>query len=697
MRNGLVRLVMGFVLICGFLPASGPEESSRGKVLARIFFEGIQQWHYSGVSIDDAYSQKSFTRYLNILDPNKQFFTSGDIETFEPYRLRMDDQLSRGDFEFMRMVTGQLRRRIQIVRGFLPEIGEKPFQFSLEESVELEGKKREWARSMKELRQYWRLLLKYQTMIRFLNRPEEEDKEQSHQQLMEKARKDALKAYSNMLDRLMKADSEDYFSRYVNAMLSVSDPHTSYFPPKEQKDFEIEMTGKLEGIGALLTEEDGYVKVVSLVPGGPSWRQKRLEPGDRILKVGQNQTGDMVDIVGMRVDDSVKLIRGPKGTVVRLTVRKGDGRIEEIPIVRAVVVIEETFARSTVIRRDPSGKDFGYIYLPRFYNDFQSEKGRNSAGDIRRTLEELKKRKVSGILLDLRGNTGGTLTDAVRIAGLFISEGPIVQVRDRIRGIQVLKDPDHDLVYSGPLVVLIDETSASASEIVAAALQDYGRAVVAGGDHTFGKGTVQQMLELDRVVRKRTEGNLPPLGALKLTIQKFYRINGKSNQFKGVMSDVPIPTPFAHLEIGERYLPFALNGDSIKPRKYSHWSKAPLPLKRLRLLSRARIIVDPFFKDLREYIRLAGIGRETTRQTLKLDEAIRLRERLKMQVKTLREWRERASGLVFLDGPQGKPSEGERLSRENRERRREWLDQLGKDHILKEGVNILIDLSLNSF
>ncbi|MBN1197536.1 MAG: carboxy terminal-processing peptidase [Candidatus Aminicenantes bacterium] len=691
MHYRFLRWISLVFLFCGVLNA---DESPRQKILSRIFYQSLQQWHYAGVDVDDDFSRSGFKHYFRVLDPNKQFFTSSDLARFQPFLLKLDDQLAQGKYDLMVLASEQMRKRINEIRKFLPELAKHPFDFSRTEAVELDGEKREWSTDVADLREYWRLLLKHQALIRFLGRGEEKtDGPETVKKELEKAQADSLKSYMDMLERMLKSGPEDDLARYANAVLGIGDPHTAYFPPKEQKDFEIEMTGKLEGIGALLGEADGYVEIVSLVPGGPSWRQKQLEPHDRILKVGQGKNGPSEDIVGMRVEDAVKLIRGPKGSVVRLTVRKADGRIEEVAIERDVVVIEETFARSTVVRGETLETSLGYIYLPRFYNDFQDKNGRNSTEDVRRELNQLKQLGVSGIILDLRGNTGGALTDAVRIAGLFIEKGPVVQVRDRIRGTQVLNDPDDDEVFSGPLMVMIDRVSASASEIVAAALQDYNRALVVGGAHSFGKGTVQQMIDLDRIVPDQADKLGNPLGALKLTVQKFYRVNGESNQFKGVQPDVYIPNTLSHLEIGERYLPFALNGDRVKELQYPGRKEITPELReRLRSLSRERIATDPYFVHLSEYVRLARINRESTNVILNLEQVRHQREELRQCLEKVRERREKGSGLVFLDRAQIDDSGGERLTREYQERRRDWLETLGKDHVLKEGVRILEDM-----
>lgn len=385
------------------------------------------------------------------------------------------------------------------------------------------------------------------------------------------ARQAVLKSMERLFQRMLQERPDDTDSRYLNALAAVFDPHSLYYPPRDKEDFDIEMSGTLEGIGVLLGENEGRVKVLDVVPGGPAWSQNQIKVEDIILKVGQG-VEEPVDIVGMTVSDVARLIRGPKGTEVHLTVRKPDGRMMTLALVRNIVEIQETYARSAMIMTENSGRKYGYIFLPRFYHDFNRDHGRNSTADVRKELEKLNQQQVDGIILDLRNNGGGALDDAVNMSGLFIENGPIVQVKDRRSGVRVHSDSDPDIVFRGPLVVLVNTLSASASEIVAAALQDYGRAVIIGGSHTFGKGTVQMMIDLDRFLAPGL-GDLRPLGALAMTIQKFYRITGASTQFRGVIPDIILPESASYLEVGEQYLDHPLPWDTVAAVSFPKWGR----------------------------------------------------------------------------------------------------------------------------
>ena len=393
------------------------------------------------------------------------------------------------------------------------------------------------------------------------------------------------------------------------------DPHTNYFPPNQREEFDIEMRGNLEGIGGTLREENGFIKVISIIPGSPSAKQGLLQAGDTILEVAE-KGADPVDITNMRLSDAVRLLRGPKGTEVRLTVKKPDGTKEVISIIRNVVQIEATFVKDTVIDA-PDGGKIGYILIPSFYRDFEKSKGRNDArnatDDTRKAIEDLKKTKLKGIILDLRNNGGGSLIDAVKIAGLFIKSGPVVQVKDSNGKIQVLNDDDASIEYSGPLVVLVNQFSASASEIVAAALQDYKRAVIVGGEHTHGKGTVQAVLNLNKNIRASNSKEISDVGQLTVTIQKFYRITGGSTQYKGVVPDIVLPSLFQHLKSGEKYLDYSLPWDQIGTVKYTLFSGKPIDLDMIRKRSLQRVKHDPGLQAIaEEAVKADGRSKQTT-------------------------------------------------------------------------------------
>ncbi|MCK5055800.1 MAG: PDZ domain-containing protein, partial [Candidatus Aminicenantes bacterium] len=421
---------------------------SRERLLSHIISRGLEGYHYSGKKLDDAFSEKAFIEFIKYQDPNKRFLLKPDIEKLREYRDKIDDEFSRGSTELMELTTGILEKRTNQVLEFYPEILSKPFDFTRAESIQFDVDKRDYCSNLTELKEFWRKLLKYQAMLRYINLKKTDKKKKGEKKLEEMVRKSVLKSYSYSFNRLLQGNKNDALSRYINAVVNVYDPHTIYFPPKEKEDFDMGMSGTFEGIGALLGEKDGYVYVDRIIPGGPSWRQKELQPGDLILKVGQEEE-EPVDIVGMRVVDAVKLIRGKKGTLVKLTVKRPDGQIKTIPILRDVVVLEEAFARSAVVYHEKLKGTFGYIYLPKFYNDFTRENGRNSTNDVKRELEKLIAKKVEGIILDLRDNSGGSLQDAIRMSGLFIPEGPIVQVKGKIVGSKVYNDPDPGISYEG--------------------------------------------------------------------------------------------------------------------------------------------------------------------------------------------------------------------------------------------------------
>lgn len=698
MRRKLL-LLTGFVVAAVLVTSlvfPEHEDIRRQRFLSHMIYQGLQSWHYSGMKIDDSMSEKAFWNYLRFLDFNKRYYLKSDVEALKKYIHKIDDHLKDGKVGLMTDATNLMDKRRAEVQEFLPKLLGQPFDFTKDESVELDAEKRDFCSTPEELQEYWRKILKYQTLGRYYNYKEiekdkkDKSKKESDAQLEEKARKAVLKSYDDMYHRLDQDTFSDHLSRYLNSILQVFDPHSTYFAPKAKSDFDIDMTGQLEGIGAMLRQEDGYVKVVSIVPGGPSWRQKQLDAGDAIIKVGQGDE-ESVDIVGMRVDSAVKLIRGKKGTLVRLTVKKPDGRIMQIPIVRDVVVIEETYAKSALLKKD-NGDTFGYISLPKFYNDYIRENGRNSTIDVKIELDKLKTKGVKGVILDLRNNSGGALQDAVRMSGLFIKDGPVVQVRNRDGEIEVLKDPDNSITYKGPLVILLNVLSASASEILAAALQDYGRAIIVGGAHSFGKGTVQVYLDLDRYMPK-TSGDGLSMGALKLTIQKFYRVNGESNQFKGVVPDVVVPDRYDYFEIGEKFLEYPLKWDTITSANFKKWTAQSQVKRDLVAQSRQRIMENEFFKQNTAYLEQIKARNENTLQTLKYDDMVAEQNTLKAELDKLEKLDSKIKdfNVVSLQNIQKRKKSSNRLTREKAEREEGWLEDLSKDLVLAEAVKVVAD------
>lgn len=571
-------IVASFILFSSYVSNKNAVEQNneRNALLNKVLIYVLENAHYSPCDINDEFSAKVFDDFIEKLDYNKIFFIQSDIKSLEKYKIDIDDEIKRNSFEFFDASFNLINTRIKEAEEYYKEILDKPFDFNKDQEIQLDKEKTDFAKDKNELKNEWHKYLKYQTLLRIKTQFEiqENAKEKNDTSVKIKpfktieteAREKLKKTYKDLFYRLDKYSRyDDRFSLFLNSIAGEYDPHTVYFPPKDKENFDIMMSGKLEGIGARLQQKDRYVTVYSIVPGSASWRQGQLEVGDIILKVAQGDK-EPVDIVDMRLDDAVKLIRGKKGTEVRLTVKKIDGSIVVIPIIRDIVVIEETYAKSLIIKEN--NEKIGYILLPSFYADFNNPKGRNCADDVKKEIQHLKEEGVSGIIFDLRNNGGGALVDAVKIVGMFIEQGPVVQVKSRNSKPQVLSDGDPDILFDKPLVVLINSMSASASEIFAAAIQDYNRGIIMGSKSSFGKGTVQRFVDLDRFIRNYN-GN--SLGSLKITFQKFYRINGGATQLKGVIPDIILPDNYSYLDVGEKDLDHPLTWDEIQSLNYKKY------------------------------------------------------------------------------------------------------------------------------
>ena len=533
--------------------------------------------HYSPKPINDAYSADVFDKYLEMMDPAKKFLLQSDVDEFTKHKTKLDDYLNRGDISFFNLTVDRLNARTKEVEKLSQDILSKPINFDENEELILEPKLKTYPKNQEELRNEWKKFIKYNILqeIETLNAKEQTQKEKKDsvnkfklkdtiklqiltpQQKQAKATDEVKDLLTSMFKRYDKRKKMDWFSVYMNAYTEVFDPHTNYFSPQDKEDFDVSFKGKVIGIGATIQESKGKIKIGTLVVGAPAWKSKQISEGDEILKVKSKKDEEPINVTGMLVDEAVRFIRGEKGTEVVLTLRKKDGSIKEVKMIREEVAIEDTFARSIIVN-SPNGKKYGFINLPGFNADFEDAKGRNASDDIKAELIKLKAQNVEGIILDLRNNGGGSLTEVVDIMGLFMKNGPVVQVKDGNGKIQVLKNKQNDPIWTGPLVIMQNELSASASEILAGAMQDYGRAVIVGSPQSFGKGTVQTFVELNRFLNTSDD-----FGALKLTIQKFYRVNGKSTQLKGVDSDIPMKDIFTYEEIGERYDNYALPWDQV--------------------------------------------------------------------------------------------------------------------------------------
>ncbi|MFN7117924.1 MAG: carboxy terminal-processing peptidase [Saprospiraceae bacterium] len=622
------------LLVAAFYPKV--DNAEKEAVLMRAILTFVGQLHFQPKQMNDAFSQKLYDMYLDRMDSGRRFLTQEDLKKLEPYKTQLDDEALAGNFDFFNISLDLLTNGMKKTQGFYREILGKPFDFTVNETVELDGEKRNFPKDDAELKDYWRRYLKYEVMSRVADKLEEqktkgeEGSPKSTEELEAEARKDVLKLMDDWYDRLNKLKRSTRLSYYLNTITNLYDPHSDYLEPIDKQNFDIRFSGRLEGIGATLQTVGDYTKVSSIVVGGPAWKGKELQENDIILKVAQGDNGEWKDVTGMVVDDVVQLVRGEKGTKVRLTIKKVDGSIKEISIIREVIILEEGFAKSLILDGASPDEKIGYIYLPRFYADFEHADGRFSAKDIAEEIDKLKKEKVNGIILDLRNNGGGSLNDVVQMSGYFIEQGPIVQVKSKAQNPDVLDDTDPRVQYGGPLIVMVNHFSASASEILAAALQDYGRAVIVG-TNTYGKGTVQRFYDLDRGVRGYEE--LKPLGEIKLTVQKFYRIDGGSTQLRGVTPDIVLPDNYSFIEVGEKEEEYPLEWTEIAPLQYKQNVYKIPNLNKIKAESEKRIAKNPVFQKITDNAkRLKTQGDETT-YPLRLEDYMAMSEKRQMESK----------------------------------------------------------------
>ncbi|MBF9236688.1 carboxy terminal-processing peptidase [Hymenobacter sp. BT683] len=612
---------------------------SKDQVLIGTMLQGLTQAHYQPEKIDDAFSKRVFDLYLKHLDYRKQFLLASDVDQLRRYQTEIDDQVKRGSSEFLDLSTKLILERTKEMQGLYREILAKPFDFTVEETFQTDFEKAAFPATKAAQREMWRKLLKYETLSRVSEMMEAQEKAKEAKpstataapsaanpdaptaaepvrtpaQMEAEARKRVLKYYDDQFADLSENETTERLATYANSIANTYDPHTEYFAPKAKEDFDYEMTGRFEGIGATLREKDGLIYVDEIIPGSASSRQGDLKKGDAIIRVAQGRA-EPVSIEGWRTTKAVTLIRGKKGSEVRLTVKKPDGSTKVVPIIRDVVVVDEKYAQSSIIT--DKGQKIGYLRLPGFYADFNDNGGRSSSDDVKKELAKLTAEGVKGVIMDLRFNGGGSLTDAVSMAGLFMESGPMVQVRDGQGRTQVLTDNDTGVQYSGPLVLLVNKYSASASEILAAAVQDYRRGIVMGSTSTYGKGTVQRIFDLDEALPAELN-SVKPIGSLKLTTQKFYRVNGGSTQFKGVVSDIVVPDLYSYLDQGEKEMDYPLKWDEIQPARFQPWSNPPV-IDKLRANSKARVANDPSFKVMDEMVKSMRKRKDETTVSLKL-------------------------------------------------------------------------------
>lgn len=688
-----VVAVVGLV-VAAFFPRF--DSSEKESLLLQTILEIAQYYHFDPQQINDDFSEKVYDLYLDRVDRGKRWLTQSDVDELMAYKAQLDDQAKEGSYAFFDLSVKLLEQGIEKSQSYYQEILAEPFSFDLNETIELDSEKKSFAASDDELKERWRKSLKYEVMTRLAGMIEEQNQakdseigeQQSVEELEVKAREKVLDLYESWYKRMAKLERSDRLTTYLNTITNVFDPHTGYFEPVQKQSFDIEFGGRLEGIGARLQEDDDFTKVSSIVVGGPAWKTKQLDEGDLIIKVAQGDDGEPLDIKGMRVDEVVQYIRGKKGTKVRLTVKKVDGTINEVPIVRDIIVLEERFAKSLILE-DEGKEKVGYLYLPGFYADFNDKNGHFSSADVAVELEKLKKDNVKGVILDLRDNGGGALEEVRKMSGLFIEEGPIVQVKSKDRRAEVLKDTDARVQYDGPLIVLVNNFSASASEILADALQDYGRAVIVGSKKTHGKGTVQRFIDLDRMLRGNAE--VKPLGHIKLTMQKYYGVDGGSVQLDGVTPDIILPDYLHYVTTGERDYDHALEWSEIEAVPFEQNVYQIHNLEELRKLSEDRIANDETFQAILERAAFVKAQRDETVYPLSLTAYQALEKERDEESKEYRdlmkeEYLSNVSNLT-VDLSDLETADESKIARNE-----DFIKSVKKDIYLKEAIAIMNDM-----
>lgn len=679
------------LLVAAYYPKV--DNAQKEAVLMHAVINGLTQLHYKPVKIDDIFSEKVYDLYLERLDGNKRFLTQKDVAQLEAYKYQLDDQAELGSFDFFNLSVDLLNGGLARTQTYYREILKTPFDFTVEEEVEMDGDKRTFPTDEADLRDQWRRYLKYETLSRIHDELEdqkkagEETEKKSFDEIEKEAREDVLELFDNWYERMNRLDRDDRLSYYINAITSIFDPHTTYYKPKDKEEFTIRFSGRLEGIGARLSTEGDFTKVVDIVVGGPAWQGKQLEQDDIIKKVAQDDE-EAVDIKGMILDDVVQLIRGKKGTKVRLSIEKVDGSVEEIEIIRDIVQLEDRWAKSLIIENEELGERVGYLYLPSFYADFENPNGRFCSTDVEKELKKLKKEKVDAVILDLRDNGGGSLRDVVKMSGFFIENGPIVQVKGRHQPAKVLNDIDPRVQYDGPLVVMVNENSASASEILSAALQDYGRALIVGSKSTFGKGTVQSFIDLDRTIDGY--GEIKPLGEIKLTYQKFYRVDGGSVQLKGVVPDIVLPDNYQFFKMGEKRNEYAMEWTEIDPVEYEQ-NVIRLPeVNTLRAKSEARLAQDDTFQKILENAKRLKQQRDNSSYPLQLESFENFETKREAEAKKFRDLFDLTvnTNIKNLNADVSEIN----LDESRKARNEEWIKTVSKDIYLQETINIVHDM-----
>lgn len=687
---------------CSFTTKSF-DDPDKDKTLIDLITYVLERGHYDAKDINDDFSENVFTDFIDALDPDRRYFYKKDIEEFSEYKTEIDDMIRNKDLTFFNVTYNRFLERQQEANKIQQDVLSKPFDFTKEEILDTEYEAQLFVKNKKALKERWRQQLKLNALSSFYDKKEDQEREPEEgeeaedepkeiltdKELEKKAREEVADNMTEFFEFTSELERKDYFAVFLNAIVEEFDPHTTYYPPVAKDRFDQQMSGQFQGIGARLQKRNGEVRVTDIISGGPAWRGDELRAGDVILKVSQEEDEEATSIVGMRLDDAIKLIKGPKGTKVILNVKsKLDGSNRDIEITRDIVELEEVYAKSAFVDKDE--RNYGIINLPKFYFNMDNYNQRNAAADVAQEIERLKKENIEGLIIDLRNNGGGSLKTVVDIAGLFIKEGPIVQVKYNSDAPEILKDEDDTVLWDGPLVILVNEISASASEILAAAMQDYKRAIIIGGKQTYGKGTVQNVLDLNRYLRTNDLGDI---GALKMTTQKFYRVNGGSTQLEGVKSDVVVPDQFSYVDIGERDTENPLPWDKIEAANYNVWD-GYIDFEETITKSVARMEKSEQLQLIDDYAKWLKGRRDDTKWSLTY-------EGYKKRVTSSEEAAKRFDIMDEYDSNleyKSLPYEEALFEKDTvlKEKRVRWHENLRKDVYVEEAINVLQDLKLTN-
>lgn len=688
-----IRPFLSISLLTIFTAATplNSDPPSKNETILQYVGAMLEQGHYSPKKIDDNFSKEIFSEFLKRLDPSKRILLEKDISKLRKFETTIDDEIHGSQLVFFAAADEIYKNRIVEAEAIYKNYIEKPFEFTKNDVLELDADKLDFASNDSEKKDRWRKYLKWQTLDRYIDAQETQEKNKakkdfimkSDKELEKEARAKVKKAMDKYFDRLRnKFDENQRFAMLVNTITNEMDPHTDFFPPVEKRSFDERLSGRFFGIGALLQQEDDKVKIKTVTTGGPAWKSGEIQTNDFIVKVAQ-ATGEAEDITGYTTDDAVKLIRGAEGTEVKITVQKADGTLKTVSMIRAELKLDETFARSVIIN---SGKHkIGLIDLPAFYADFQRPQAARCSQDVAKEVARLKAEGVKGIILDIRDNGGGSLQEVVNMVGLFIKTGPVVQIRNRAGRPSKMADNDASVLFDGPLVVMVNERSASASEIFASAIQDYKRGVVVGSSSTFGKGTVQRAFP---VGGNGTGSGSGDLGSLHLTLQKYYRVNGGATQLKGVESDIVLPGLYEAYKVREKDSPKALVWDEMPKASYQTWTYAP-DLVALQQKNQERLTTNSVFKEIKEKTNILADNRKTARSLEIQNYKAQQKEvkEISTKVRNLTQLKDDLSVANLLSDLDTIISDSLKKDRNDF-----WVKYLKKDVYLGETLNIMNDL-----